>query len=148
MITFPNWEVLRSNIVNYSRDFPFIWDEITVGVTNESDLRYTVEVMERTAAAVIGDQMAEAAGQYRSLLERAQLAFDVDAEPRVFLALEDAWTDCTLRYLVGARARRRWSTALILALNAELAKPEHKGRIIGSYPRTEVRLKEDWEPEK
>jgi small-conductance mechanosensitive channel len=22
LITFPNWEVLRSNIINYSRDFP------------------------------------------------------------------------------------------------------------------------------
>jgi hypothetical protein len=28
MITFPNWEVLRSNVVNYSREFPYVWDEL------------------------------------------------------------------------------------------------------------------------
>jgi small-conductance mechanosensitive channel len=38
MITFPYWEVLRSNIVNYSREFPYVWDEVTVAIANESDL--------------------------------------------------------------------------------------------------------------
>ncbi len=142
MITFPNWEVLRSNIVNYSRDFPFVWDEVTFAITNESDLAYTIGVLERTAASVIGPQMADAAAQYRNLLERARLAFDVDPEPKVFLSLSDAWTNCTVRYLVSARARRRSSTALILGLSQELARPEHRGRIVSAYPRTEVLLRE------
>jgi small conductance mechanosensitive channel len=146
MITFPNWEVLRSNIVNYSRDFPYVWDEVTLSVANESDLAYTIQVFEQTANRVLGSLMAEPAQRYRKLLERAKLAFDVDEEPRVFLALADAWTNCTVRYLVPARARRRWSTAILLALTSETARPEHGGKIIPAYPRTEVRMRDQWEP--
>jgi small conductance mechanosensitive channel len=145
MITFPNWEVLRSNIVNYSRDFPYVWDEITIAVANESDLAYTIRVLEEAADRVAGDLMQEPAQQYRALLQRAKLAFDVDEKPRVFVSLADAWTNCTVRYLVPARARRRWSTALLVELTAEVSRGPHQGKIMPAYPRTEVRLKERWE---
>jgi small conductance mechanosensitive channel len=144
MITFPNWEVLRSNIINYSRDFPYVWDEVTISVANESDLAYTIGVFERVAGAVVGDSMAGAAQQYQDLLARARLAFDVEEEPKVFLSLADAWTNCTVRYLVPARARRRRASELILALTQASEAPEHEGRIIPAYPRTEVRLRDRW----
>jgi small conductance mechanosensitive channel len=144
MITFPNWEVLRSNVVNYSRDFPFVWDEVTLNIANESDLRYAVAVFESAARRVIGPLMTEPAARYRQLLERAKLAFEVEEEPRVFVSLADSWTDCTVRYLVPARARRRWSSALVLALTEESSRPEHRGKIIPAYPRTEVRMSDDW----
>jgi small conductance mechanosensitive channel len=144
LITFPNWEILRSHIVNYSREFPYVWDEITLQVANESDMRYTIEIIERTAHRVIGDDMAEAARRYEVLLAAKRLAFDVDEKPRAFLSLADSWTDCTVRYLIPVRERRRWSSALVLAMSEELARPEHKGRILPVYPRTEVKLHEQW----
>jgi small conductance mechanosensitive channel len=144
MITFPNWEVLRSNIVNFSRDFPYVWDEVTVNVANESDLSLTIQVLEQKAASVVGALMVEPAQHYRQLLERAKLTFEVDEKPRVFLTQSDAWTNCTVRYLVPARARRRWSTKLLLALLEEVSRPDYTGRIIPAYPRTEVRLHERW----
>jgi small-conductance mechanosensitive channel len=143
MVTFPNWEVLRSNIVNYSREFPFVWDEVTISVADESDLAYTTRVLERVAMDVVGTRMNAPAEEYRRLLERARLAFDVAKEPRVFLSLGEAWTNCTIRYLVPARERRRWSSDLLLAVAVETAKPEHVGRIRPGYPRTEVRLDRD-----
>jgi small conductance mechanosensitive channel len=144
LITFPNWEVLRSNIINYSRDFPYVWDEVTINVANESDLAYTAQVLETTARRVLGEQMETAAQQYQDLLEAERLAFDVDEIPRVYLSTADSWTDCTIRYLVPVRTRRRWSSALILEIAQETARPEHKGRILPVYPRTEVKLWDDW----
>jgi small conductance mechanosensitive channel len=146
MITFPNWEVLRSNIINYSRDFPYVWDEVTFGVANESDLVYAIQTYERVAGEVIGQGMVQPVAQYQRLLERASLAFDVQPKPKVFVSMDDAWTNLTLRYLVPARERRRWASDLIVAITSESKKPEHAGRIIGSYPRTEVRLKDQWKP--
>ena len=140
MITFPNWEVLRSNIINYSRDFPYVWDEVTINVAGESDLPYTIRVFERLALDLFGAKMAGPAREYKQLLERARLAFDVDEEPRVFISLTDAWVDCTVRYLAPARARRRWSSDLAVALCLEMAKPEHNGKIIDGYPRQELRI--------
>ncbi len=140
LITFPNSEVLRSNIINYTGDFPYVWDEVTFGVANESDLPYTITVVRRVAAEVLGKAMEVPARQYKDMLLNTGLAWDVAVEPQVYLSLTDAWTNCTVRYLVAARERRMWSSRLIEAMAVETAKPEHTGRIIGSYPRTNVKL--------
>jgi small-conductance mechanosensitive channel len=140
LITFPNWEILRSNIINYSRDFPYIWDEVTFAVANESDLGYTVDVARTIADKTVGHMMQEPIANYRDLLERQRLAYDVDDQPQVYLALTDAFTNCTVRYLVPVQQRRRWSTELILAISRELERPEHRGRIVPGYPRTLVDL--------
>lgn len=140
LITFPNSEVLRNNIINYTRDFPYVWDEVTFGVTNESDLVYAARVIERVAHEVVGPAMIAPAGEYRRLLERKGLDFDVAVEPQVFLSPTDAWMNMTVRYLVSARQRRKWASDLVLAVSAELARPEHAGRVRGAYPRTQVEL--------
>jgi small conductance mechanosensitive channel len=144
LITFPNWEVLRSNIINYSRFFPYVWDEITINVANESDLAYTKHVLETAARHVLGEEMALAAQRYQDLLAAERLAFDVDEVPHVYFSLADSWTDCTVRYLVPVRTRRRWSSTLVLALTQEIGKREHQGRILPVYPRTELLLRRDW----
>jgi small conductance mechanosensitive channel len=144
LITFPNWEVLRSNIINYSRDFPYVWDEITFNVANESDLGYCVEVIESTARRVLGEQMQGAAQRYDQLLRAERLVFGVEEVPRVYLSMADSWTDCTLRYLVPVRSRRHWSSLLTLEVSRELARPEHAGRVLPVYPRTEVTLHKEW----
>ena len=144
MITFPNWEVLRSNVVNYSRDFPFVWDEVTISVTNESDLAYAAKTFEDVATGVVGGEMAAVAARYESLLQRARIAFDIDERPRAFISMADAWTNCTIRYLVDARKRRRLASDLNIALSNAAADPVHAGKIISAYPRTEVRLRHTW----
>jgi small conductance mechanosensitive channel len=140
LITFPNSEVLRANIVNYTRDFAFVWDEVTLGIANESDLRYAIGVVREAASAVIGPVMEQPAAHYRSLLDAAGLGFDVSTEPQVYVSLTDAWTNLTVRYLVDARERRRWASELIERLTCELARAEHAGRIQPSSPRVGVRL--------
>lgn len=147
LITFPNWEILRSNIINYSQDFPYVWDEVTFAVANESDLRYTMRVLRDAAEEVLGDRMQQPATQYQRLLERQRLSLSVALRPEVYLSLADSWTNFTLRYLVPLRERRKWSSELILRLSEELARPEHQGRIVSGYPRTVVDLKRQTEVE-
>jgi small conductance mechanosensitive channel len=144
LITFPNWEVLRSNVTNYSRDFPYVWDEVTFNVANESDLGYTAQVIEEAARRVLGEDMAQAAEQYEQLLAAERLKFGVDEVPRVYVSLAESWTDCTLRYLVPVRTRRAWSSTLIVTIAAELARAEHADRIINVYPRSEILLRRRW----
>jgi small-conductance mechanosensitive channel len=144
LITFPNWEVLRSNVINYSRDFPFVWDEIPVGVANESDLAYCEKVLEALARRVLGERMTEAAERYDQLLRAERLTFEVEAVPRVYFSAAESWTDATIRYLVPVRSRRAWSSSLVVAVSEELARPEHHGRIRPVYPRREVLLRDNW----
>jgi small conductance mechanosensitive channel len=138
MVTFPNLEVLRSNIVNFTRDFPYVWDELTIAVANESDLATAVRVLEDTADAVLGEQMADAAQEYARLLERARLAWDVATRPKVFASAEESWTDLTVRYVVPAREMRKWASLLLLAVNRALADRAVADKVFQAYPRRQM----------
>jgi small conductance mechanosensitive channel len=141
LITFPNSEVLRSNIINYTRDFPHVWDEVTVGVTFESDLPYCMEVLRRVAGQVLGPVMEGPAREYRKLLRRTKhLGLDVATEPQVYASNAESWTDLTVRYLTPARERRKWASDLNVAISVEILKPEHAGRLTVAYPQTRVEL--------
>jgi small-conductance mechanosensitive channel len=137
LITFPNNEVLTGTVVNYTRDFPYVWDEITFPLAHEADLRYSMEVVLRAAVEAIGEEMREPARAYGAILRDAGLEPDIPDQPQTFVANADSWTDLTVRYLVGARARRRWKSELTVRLSEEMARPEHRGRIVTGYPRQE-----------
>jgi small conductance mechanosensitive channel len=142
LITFPNSEVLRANVVNYTRGFPYVWDEITVGIGNESDLSYAMEVVLGVARRVVGPVMSDPVASYRSLLARNGLAYEVAEEPEVYLIPSESWVDLTIRYLVPVRQRRKWSSLLHLEIATEIARPEHAQRIGASYPVRQVHVTE------
>lgn len=138
LITFPNYEVLRSNIVNYTRDFPYVWDELTVGVANESDLPVAMRVLKETAVELVGDRMRGAVEEYSAILERQRLTWDVASDPEVFAYPRESGVDLTIRYLVPAREMRRWSSRLFLATSAALEEEGIRDRVFAAYPRSQV----------
>ena len=140
LITFPNNEVLTGTIVNYTRDFPFVWDELQLVVANESDLRYSMDVLKRLADEVIADQMEEPAHRYGQILLRVGLEPAVPDRPQIFVSLGDWGTTLTVRYLVAAREKRRWKSELSLRIMEEWNRPEHQGRIYPVYPRQQIQL--------
>ncbi len=140
LITFPNNEVLAGSIVNYTRDFPYVWDELTVPVGNRSDLDYAMQVLKKIADEVVGEMMREPAGRYEELLRRSRLETEVAREPEVFVSLDDSWTNLTIRYLVAARERRRWNSRLAKAVMAETNREEHQEKIRSVVPRRQIQM--------
>lgn len=137
-VTFPNSEILRANIVNYTRDFPYVWDELTVAVANESNISRGVRILGEIAYREVGERMEGAAQEYGTLLERAGLAWDVATRPEVFVAAKDSWTELTVRYMVPAREMRVWSTRLLIALNEAFEDPVAAAGVYPGYTRTQV----------
>jgi small-conductance mechanosensitive channel len=140
LITFPNYEVLRGSIVNVTRDFPYVWDELDLQVGNRSDLTYAVGVLQRLAERTIGEEMLGPARMYEEILRDARLETSVADAPQVFVSLDDSWTTLTIRYLVGARERRRWKSILAKAAMEELNRPEHAERIRSVFPRRQIQF--------
>jgi small-conductance mechanosensitive channel len=138
MITFPNNELLNGAVVNYTRDFPYVWDEYEQGIANESELALAIRVVESVARELLGDQMEEPARQYEAVLRRENLEREVADRPQVYVSTNDWATLLTVRYLVGVREKRVWKSRLIQALAEELGKQEYRGRIIPVYPRRQV----------
>jgi small-conductance mechanosensitive channel len=140
LITFPNNEILAGSVVNLTRDFPYLWDELSIPVANRSDLEYAGEVLRGVATEVVGDAMREPASSYAAILTRAGLPGEVATEPQVFVSLDDSWTNLTVRYLVPARERRVWQSRLAQRAMSEFNRPEHAERILPVFPRRQVQL--------
>ena len=138
LVTFPNNEVLAGSVVNLTRDFPWVWDELAVQVANESDLRFALETLRRVSIDLLGERMREPAAAYARILQGAGLEETVPAEPQVFAASAESWTDLSIRYLVGARERRRWKSELVLRVAEELSRPEVAARVLPVYPRRQI----------
>lgn len=140
LITFPNNEILHGAVVNYTRHFPFLWDELTFSVANESDLDYARGILQEAATAIVGDYMREPARRYRTVLQRQGLDAAIADHPEVYASITESGTDLTIRYLVGAREKRSWRSRMVVELNRVLNDPGHRGRILPVYPRHQVQL--------
>jgi small-conductance mechanosensitive channel len=140
MITFPNNEVLTGSIVNYTRDFPYVWDEYPVAVANESDVRYALGVLEKLARDLLGEEMKEPAHEYEALLQEQGLETSVADAPQVYASTSDWATNLTIRYLVGVHQKRVTKSRLIVRVAEETARPEHAGKIIPVYPRQQLQV--------
>ncbi|MDO6390438.1 mechanosensitive ion channel [Pontibacter sp. BT731] len=140
LVTFPNNEVLTGTVINLTADFPYVWDELDVGVANESDMPLAIQVIENVALELLGDYMKAPTASYSQLLQGAGLDNTVPDKPQVFVSMEESWTNVTIRYLVGARERRKWKSELTLRLTMELNKPGYINKIIPVYPRQQVQF--------
>ncbi|MEJ8801181.1 mechanosensitive ion channel family protein [Pontibacter sp. H249] len=140
LVTFPNNEILTGTVINLTRDFPYVWDELAIAVANESDVSLCIEVLGNVAEELLGNYMVAPAREYAKLLKRAGLGENVADKPQVFISLEDSWTNITIRYLVGARERRKWKSELTLRITKEVNKPEYLEKIIPVYPRQQVQF--------
>jgi small-conductance mechanosensitive channel len=122
LVHVPNGLVFTDPILNYTEGFPFIWDELGVLVTFESDWelgeRLLRQILEVHAPNVderrMGAQLREAAQEYFIRYTHLQ--------PTVYVSVEDSGVMLTARFLVPARERRGVRQSIWRALLHALAE--------------------------
>jgi small-conductance mechanosensitive channel len=105
LVHVPNGVVFNKEVANYTEGFGFIWHEVPVLITFESDWnlaeRLILEILERDAPDVHG-----AAGSHiRETARRYSIRVGT-LTPTVYLTVRDSGVLLTARYLVEARTRR------------------------------------------
>ena len=106
IVTVTNGVVFDDPVYNYSRDFPFLWEELSVGIKFDAD-RVLAEKLLLEAAqrhARIGDEVGPEA--MRRLARRFYVPA-TDLEPEVFVKLADSWVQLAVRFVVPTRGIRK-----------------------------------------
>src|SRR3989442_10102183 len=85
VIKFPNSNVLRSAVYNYSWPlFPYIWNEIKFQIAYQSDLEFVAQTMKEIAEEELGEPMMERVKVYRDLLAKTPVdELTVQERPQV-----------------------------------------------------------------
>ena len=107
----PNGYVLSSAVNNYTKDNTFIWDEIAIPITYDSDWKEAVATIRR----IVGQEtkeMAERAEQEISKLKEKYYFTLKAVEPEIYVTLTDNWIALHIRYITDVRQRRAVHNAL------------------------------------
>lgn len=136
MISIPNSAVLEQPIYNYTRDFPFVWDEVTINVAPESDWKFAVSVLEGIADEIIGNErMAALIERYETELAKTSVTQKLARKPTVHIISGESWLDLTVRYLVDVRQMRRTKTRFYERILEEFKK--HPDELPPSFRRVQ-----------
>lgn len=132
IIHIPNGWVFKQTTANYTAGFKFIWDEIPVMVTFESDWSRAKEILSEIAQrhSVIKDN--EAAEELRRASRKYMIFFQY-LTPIVWTTVADCGIVLTLRYICEPRRRRSTSTAIWEEILAAFASED---AIDFAYPTT------------
>jgi len=111
IIHIPNSQVFTSPIANYTSGFQYIWNELPVLITFESDWRKAKKILGSIAAEHF-TATSEKAGKAIRKAARSQMIMYSKLTPRVWTQVADSGVMLTIRYLCDPRQRR--STAELL----------------------------------
>ncbi len=105
VVHVPNSLVFTSTIANYTSGFNFIWNELPIMVTFESNWKKAKRIL-----AVIGERHGEETSRHAELAiaraARHQMIMYANLGPKVWTSVADCGVLLTMRYLCDPRQRR------------------------------------------
>ena len=111
--TIPNKSILTTSVFNYTKDTPFIWDEIHVSVTYESNLHSAERLILEAAEEVVGDVMRDNRQAVREKYEFRDLAAQGIEEPTVRWYLRDSWVELRLIFFCPAYRKGYYESEIV-----------------------------------
>jgi small-conductance mechanosensitive channel len=105
IIHVPNGWVFNQVQANYSKGFQYIWDEIPVLITFESNWEKAEQILNK----IVNDHAEKYTDPARQGIKRASRRYMIHygtMTPKVYVTVKDSGVMLTLRYLCQPRARR------------------------------------------
>ncbi len=111
IVSVANNKIFDDPIFNYTRNFPFIWEEIVIPISYTDDRVKAEQIMleaTRTHTLKISEVGAEAVKR----LENEYYVEISDFEPQVFYRITDNWLELTVRFIVSDHKVRQIKNAI------------------------------------
>jgi len=132
IVHVPNSLVLTDVLANYSQGFRFIWHEIPVLVTFESNWKKAKEILLEIANQSALHLSAEAEKRVKEASKK-YMVFYTTLTPTVYTTVKDSGVLLTIRYMIEPRKRRGSQQEIWEAILSEFSK---NSDIDFAYPTT------------
>jgi len=124
VVHMPNSVVYTQPVYNYTQGFPYIWNEIPVLITFESDWRRAKALLE----AMVHDESRDITEEVSRFISRMRRDYPIryhNLTPIVYTSVRDSGVLLTMRYLTNVRERRKTAAELHeLILDAFAREPQ------------------------
>jgi len=111
MIHLPNGKIFTEPLANYTAGFPFLWNEMPVLLTFESDWRKAKALLQEVATAETEGVSQEAERTLKRSSKRFLIHY-TRFTPAVYTSVRDSGVLLTIRYLCHPRQRRGTAQAI------------------------------------
>lgn len=125
IVLVANSFVFKEPVFNYSGDFAFLWDELTLPVQFGSDYELTRNILLSVANEAVGEYTKGAETEWAEMLKKYRIE-KAHTEPRATLAITDSGVLFTLRYTVDFKFRRSTKDKIYTRVLQEIAKVDDK----------------------
>jgi len=99
VVTVANSQIFAEPVYNYTRDFPYLWEEIALPVAYADD-RDRAEAMLLECAGRHTEHISAMSREDLDVMERRYNVHPSDLEPKVYYRLTDNWLELTVRFVV------------------------------------------------
>lgn len=111
IVTVTNGVIFTEPVYNYSREFPYIWEELALPIGFDADLPAVERILLDAAAAHAVVDLTEAEHALERMRSRFAIAHS-SVRPTVFWRITDNWVELSLRFLVPQRGVREIKDAM------------------------------------
>jgi small-conductance mechanosensitive channel len=115
IVSVANRVIFSDPVYNYTHYWSYLWDEIMLPITYDSDWQRAGEIMLEHGREYSGSIQPDAQSRLNEMMQRFPV-HDTPVDPTLYLVMTDNWIELTLRYIVEARQRRTVSGELQLEL--------------------------------
>jgi small-conductance mechanosensitive channel len=132
IIHIPNGMIFNKMQANYTAGFEYIWNEIPVLITFESDWKIAKNILEDVVNAHALNLSTEAERQIKEAAKKFMIFYN-KLSPIVYTSVKDSGVLLTMRYLCHARKRRATEVAIWEDILENFSK---QSKIDFAYPTT------------
>jgi small-conductance mechanosensitive channel len=121
IVRLSNSFVFREPVYNYSTDFPFLWDEITLPIRHGSDYQRAKDLILGVLNETVGEYAAFAGEHWQKMVRKYRIE-DASVTPMVTVTPNENWLLYTIRYVVDYKERRSKKDHIYMRLLEEIGK--------------------------
>jgi small-conductance mechanosensitive channel len=146
IVKISNAFVFKGPIKNYSMDFPFVWDELNVLITFESDVELAKKMVLDIAQNQLSEYAKNSLTKWEEMVERYYIE-DATIKPTIAVRLTDNWIELNLRYITDYKKRRATKHQLYESIERAVMNANGKVNLASTtlqllkIPEVEVNLK-------
>lgn len=130
MVHIPNHTVLTDAIFNYTRGFKYIWNEISILITYESDWKMAKEILLETVEKNV-EKLSEKAQNKLVESSRKYLIMYSNFTPIVYTSIKESGVELTARYLCDPKEKRKTENKIFEEILERFGREE---KIDFAYP--------------
>lgn len=105
VVTVSNGQIFEEPVYNYTRDFPYLWEEIVLPISYRDD-RAKVEQILLDVARRHTVRVSEVSHEALEKMRKRYFVNEAEFEPKVYLRITDNWVELTVRFVVNERGVR------------------------------------------